>query len=171
VLLQGMVAFRIVARLFGGGENAEFLLAKGMVTQLVVISLIGSGVNVALNLILIPLWLGVGAVIAGGLGNLVANILAWRLVFSVSRARIQVGFWTKMVAVSVAASVAVSFAKIGEGAILLLIQSTIFLAVVIGLLAVVKPIGTNDTSWFAKVSIGLVRMLKPFTSRVTEGGI
>ncbi|HEX9656695.1 MAG TPA: oligosaccharide flippase family protein [Bacteroidota bacterium] len=170
VLIQGMVSFRIVARLLGGGENAEFLLAKGMVSRLVVVSIVGASVNVILNLILIPLWMGVGAVIAGGFGNLVANILAWRLVFSVSHLRLQVTFWTKLVAVCIAASSIVSFMKIGEGAVLLLGQGTVFLAVFAGLMAVVKPFGVNDMSWFGRMNVRIVRILKPFTSHVTEGG-
>jgi len=170
VLIQGMVAFRIASRLFGGGENAEFLLAKGMVGRLVVVSIIGATVNIVLNLILIPRLLGLGAVIAGGLGNLIANVLAWRLVYSVSQMRIQVAFWAKLVVVCIAISVLVSFIEIGEGVALLLIQAIAFLLAVAGLLSVAKPFGPDDTSWFARMNVGIVRVLKPFTSQVSEGG-
>lgn len=106
-LVQGMALFRILSRLFGGGENAEYILSLGEVRPFVIVGAVSGCCNVVLNLVLIPHLAAAGSVIASGTANLAANALGFLLLRG--KGRIQAGFWTKVTLTGVALSYAVTW--------------------------------------------------------------
>jgi O-antigen/teichoic acid export membrane protein len=107
-IVQGMVLFRIAGRLFGGGENADVLLSHGKVSSLVGIGLIAAFLNFALDLLLIPPMGAGGAMIASGVGNCTANVLGYIRVRRVCKPALQVGYWGRLVCISLLISFLVS---------------------------------------------------------------
>jgi len=72
--VQVLAGFRIAARLFGGGENAEFLLTLGKVVAVVSFGIGSAVVNIAGDVLLIPHYGAMGAVAATGAANLLVTI-------------------------------------------------------------------------------------------------
>ncbi len=103
-VLQILVLFRLGARLFGGGENAEYLLAKGRVIPLVIVGLAAAAINIGLDLLLIPLLQARGAALASGTANLLVNALGWNLVRRERGPRLQTAFWFQLVVLCLASS-------------------------------------------------------------------
>jgi len=159
--LQGIVAFRIVARLFAGPENAEYLLSKNKVGLIVMIGLVGAVVNVVGNLVLIP-GLGVhGAVIASGLANLSVNALGFAAVFHNSGLRLQVRYWMRCTGSCIVPAFVVSLFPSGTP-VSLFVQVVVFALLLVGMLAMLKPLHHIDVEWFSKADSRLRAVLQPF---------
>jgi O-antigen/teichoic acid export membrane protein len=107
-IVQGMVLFRIAGRLFGGGENADVLLAHGSVSSLVGIGIVAAFLNISLDILLIPPMGAWGAVIGSGIGNCTANVLGYLLVRRSYKPSLQVGYWGRLVGVCLLLSFVVS---------------------------------------------------------------
>jgi O-antigen/teichoic acid export membrane protein len=92
-LVQGFAVFRIVARLFGGGENADYLLAIGKPDRLIRCTAAAALTNLLLDIVLIPLFGPAGAVIATGLGAIVASGSSHLVLRRERGIRLSVGAW------------------------------------------------------------------------------
>ena len=165
-LLQVIVGFRIFSRLFGGPENAEFLLSKNHVAPLVGVGLIGTLLNAGLNIVLIPRLGAMGATIASGIGNLSANILAARLVYRFTGGSPQLMFWLKLCLISCVSSVLCHALVPATTLWALTGQAGLYVLCVMTALAVAKPMTDADTLWLAQVSGRFGRLLRPFTRAV-----
>lgn len=161
-LVQAIAAFRIFSRLFGGPENAEFLLSRGQVTKLVAIGAVGALVNVGLDLLLIPRLGALGAVMGSGLGNLMANVLGGAAVYRTSAARIQWQFWLKVSMATSAASLVVAALTPPLTVLLILMQAAVYVLLVIGLLFFVKPLTTMDYEWLVRIDNRFASPLRLF---------
>lgn len=163
VVLQVMIAFRIFARLFAGGENADYLLAVDKVTELVGIGVVGAGVTVALHLILIPRLDVIGAAWASGLGTLAANGLSIARVRRHGSAQIQYRTWGIMVVTGTVAGGVVSLLPPSGSHIAdLVVKGVVFPALIVGLAMLFRPLRQVDADSAASLSSGFRTVLSRF---------
>ena len=146
ILIQWMVAFRLCARLFGGGENAEYLLSVGRVGTVVAIGIAGAVLTVSLNLLLIPTLGASGAVISNGSANLLVNLLGAVLVYRMSSARIQLGFWLKLTVVCCISSLMANVIIVSESQATAILQIVFYLVTMLALLWLAKPLLPQDSA-------------------------
>ncbi len=78
-LLQVFIIARIISRLFSGGESFDALLSVNAEHAAVKIGMIGSLVNVVLNLVLIPQLQVLGAVLATSITTIAIDSSTWML--------------------------------------------------------------------------------------------
>lgn len=162
-LLRWMCTFRLVSRLFAGGENAEYLLAVGRVVSLVKIGLLGAAINVALNLILIPEFRAMGAVAASGAANLIVNALGAYLVHRASGVRVQGVFWLGIVAAATFSAGVASMVIVDAPIVELIVRGLLFLVGWIILLGVIKPLRKEDMDWLTEIDLRLTTPLRFLT--------
>ncbi len=162
-LVQGILAFRICSRLFGGPENAEFLLSQGRVGTVVSLGVIAATTNILLNVLLIPKFGGMGSVIASGFGTLLANLLAAFAVYRSSANRMQVFFWLKLTATSLAVAFLISRLIPSEGVVGVIVAGIAFTVLVLVLLVPMKPLTSTDAEWLSRVDGRLGEVLRRFT--------
>ena len=169
-LVQGIVLFRIVSRLFGGGENSEYLLSHNHVGTIVGIGVVAAATNFSLNLLLIPKFGAMGSVIASGCGNLIVNILGALAVWRMSVNRMQFGFWLKLVAACCLASAVCWFAVPATDAATLFVAVLAYLLVLGGLLFFLKPFTRLDYEWLSRVDGRVAGVLQYFSGVEVKGG-
>lgn len=162
-LVQGILAFRICSRLFGGPENAEYLLSQGRVGTVVSFGAVAAATNILLNILLIPNLGGVGSVIASGIGNLSVNALAAFAVYKVSANRMQTFFWAKLTAISIVAAFVGARIISSESAFGLIASACLYAAMLIVLLVVAKPLAPSDAAWLSQIDRRLGAPLQRFT--------
>ncbi len=160
-LVQGILLFRIASRLFGGPENAEYLLSDGRVGIVVAAGCVAATVNVTLNILLIPLLEAKGAVIASGCGNVLVNGMTGYIVWRKSGNKMQFGFWAKLSVVSLFAAY-VSGLIGGEGMLAIIMAGVLFLGMVLVLLRLIKPLEQTDSLWLEQISPRIRPILLPF---------
>jgi O-antigen/teichoic acid export membrane protein len=166
-LIQGIAAFRIVSRVFGGPENSDFLLSQGRVARLVGIGLGGAAVNAGLDVLLIPRLGAGGAVIGSGVGNMLVNILSFAAVRSLSSVRLQLGFWLRIVIATAAPSLVCALLIPAQSALLVGAQMLLYVALTLGLFLLLKPLTSRDLEWLERVDKRLGRSIR---SLVPRGG-
>jgi O-antigen/teichoic acid export membrane protein len=163
-LVQVMITFRVVARLFAGSENAEYLLARGNTLRVVQIGVIGAATNVVLDLLLIPQYLAFGAVIGSGCANLVVNILGSLAVrTSAGSPVIQWRYWGLITVSSVVAGFITSSILPGSSWVLLLGRGAVFAGLTGLFLFLTKPFPARDVEWVREVHHGVARVFSRFT--------
>jgi O-antigen/teichoic acid export membrane protein len=144
-VLQILLVLRITSRLFAWGENADYLLAVGLVGSVVLLGLAAAATTVVLHLVLIPRYGAVGAAWASGIGGLSANILGFWRVRSLSPVQLQFRSWMSLVACSCAAGIGVTLLPLpGTGVLPLLIRGLMFVLVLLLGLSVVRPLKPED---------------------------
>jgi O-antigen/teichoic acid export membrane protein len=167
--VQGMVIFRLVSRLFGGGENADYLLARGKVVPLVLIGLLSASTNVLLDILLIPSLGARGAVIASGVANLTVNGLSAFLVMRRSSVSLQFVSWSLLVAASLLAAFVVSIPSTLENELGLLLRLTGFTALMVLGGLIVRPMTRLDLELLGRVDERMLPIVAPFV-RKNRGG-
>jgi peptidoglycan biosynthesis protein MviN/MurJ (putative lipid II flippase) len=159
-----MILFRIIARLFAGSENAEYLLARGKTFSVVQIGIIGVALNIALDLILIPRFLALGAVVGSGCANIAVNLLGSFYVRRLAGHRVIQGtYWAIISVVAFSAGLLVSYLLPGEDIFLLLGRGVAFSALVLLFLYLAKPFSEPDVAWVKEASEPMGRLLGRFT--------
>jgi len=162
ILIQGIAAFRIASRVFGGSENSELMLSKGMVGTMVLVGLVGAAVNIALNLLLIPAFGASGTVVASGSANLLISLLGAIVVMRTVVVHIQWQFWLKLVMAGVCASWLCSIA-VSEPTLLSLVGRIVLYAVLmVIMLFIAKPLTHIDSVLFGKLDNRLERVIRFF---------
>ncbi len=162
-LVQGIIVFRIVSRLFGGPENAEYLLSSGHAGKVVGYGIAAAVTNIALNISLVPILGSTGSVIAGGTGNLLVNGLAAWGVYRNSSNRMQIGFWTKLTLICVGTSFITTLVFVSAGMLSLIIVALLYLVILGIVFYALKPFSPADTEWFSKIDLRLGIFLAHFT--------
>ena len=161
-LIQGIASFRIASRLFGGPENAEFLLSRGRVSALAGIGAVGAVLNVGLDLLCIPSMGAEGAVIGSGVGNLLVNLLGALAVTRSSAARVQWQFWLKMVATTCLASLVSGLVFPPRDSSLIGAQVLTYGVLLTALLYIIKPLTAGDREWLSRADSRLAAPLRYF---------
>jgi len=144
-VLRIILGFRILSRLFGTGENADYLLAIGRVWTVVRIGFGAACVTVTMHLLLIPRLGAVGAACAGGTGVLLANVLGGIAVFRTGGAEWQWGAWARTAGATIVAG-ATSFLlpAIGDPFVSIISTAVVFFATFVLLTFVVRPLHGED---------------------------
>jgi O-antigen/teichoic acid export membrane protein len=164
-LVQGIAWFRIAARLFGGGENTEYLLARGFPGRVSTVGIVVASVNIGLDMLLIPNLGAAGAVIGSGVANLLANAAGWILVRRRAAVHIQFVAWTKVTGIAVLFSWAVSIMIPPTDLASLAMSGGMFLGGMIVGLMLVRPFTGQDVAMLGDVSRILSRIVRVFASR------
>jgi O-antigen/teichoic acid export membrane protein len=94
--LQILAASRIAARLFGGGENTEAVLALNGERAVFSLSAVGGALNLILNIGLIPIWGIAGAATATGVTTVLVNMGSWNLLHRNIGNPLMAGHWLKV---------------------------------------------------------------------------
>ena len=166
ILVQGMIIFRVVARLFAGSENAEFLLAKGETFSVVQIGVIGAAANVILDVLLIPRYLAFGAVIGSGCANLIVNVLGSLYVRRrAGHPVVQWAYWGLVTLSAVIAGVITSYLLTGGGWMLFMGRGVAFCGLTALFLYLVKPFPALDTAWVSEISQPIARLFRLYAHR------
>jgi len=163
-LVQGMAAFRILTRLFGGGENAEFILSLGDVGRFVVVGVISACSNALLNIFLIPSLHAGGSVIASGSANLLATILCFVLLRG--RVRLQWKFWMSITALALITAGCVRFIGTALPLATLGLRFVVFALLTAGGIVLLRIASADD---LAKLKAALA-MLGTGASGIRENG-
>ena len=165
-LVQGMIMFRVVARLFAGSENAEYLLARGKTLSVVQIGIIGAATNVVLDLLLIPKYLALGAVIGSGCANLLVNILGSLYVRrNAGIPVIQWGYWALITVSCVVPGFIASSILPGSGWISLLGRGAAYAGLTGLMLFITKPFPAVDVAWVTEFNLVAARVFSRFARR------
>lgn len=157
-LVQGMMMFRIMSRLFAGPENAEYLLSKGAVWTVVGIGALGAGINIGGNFLLIPTMGAMGAVVASGGANVLVNGLGAVAVLRRSTVSIQMREWSVLAMVSIVVSGVVSLISVGSAPGTLVLRVVTFGILLVTTLVVTKPLHHADLEWISRID---ERLRKP----------
>ncbi len=163
--LQIMAGFRFGARLFGGGENAEFLLSTGRVRILTIMGIIAAAANIGVDVGLIPRYGVEGAAMGGGVGTVVANALTVAIIVRVSTCRIQFGYWALIGAVSIVSAGIVSFAIDAGGIAGLAVRGVLFAVCYLSALYMVKPFSDLDAEWLSSIDPRLSGLVRSFSRK------
>ena len=169
ILVQGMIVFRVLARLFAGSENAEYLLATGRTFAVVRIGIVGAAANIILDLSLIPRYLAFGAVIGSGCANLLINVLGSLSVRKQAGLPvIQWRCWGLATGAGVVAGMVTSFFIPGAGWTLLIARGVAYVGLTTFFLYLAKPFPAHDIAWAASISGSVSRIFSRFTRQQTD---
>ncbi len=169
ILVQGMVLFRVIARLFAGSENGEYLLARGQPFSVVRIGIVGAAANIVLDLLLIPRYFAFGAVIGSGCANLLVNLLGSLFVRKQAGGPvIQWGFWGLVTMSAIVAGIATSYLLPGGGGLLLFVRGAAFGGLTALFLYVAKPFPARDIAWVTKINKSVARVFSQFTRQSAD---
>lgn len=92
-LFQLLLGSRLIARIFGGGENAEALLSLRAEKSIFLLSLLGALLNLVLNILLIPKFGVLGVAIATGSVTILVNFGSWLMLNSHIQIPLQIINW------------------------------------------------------------------------------
>lgn len=159
-LVQLLAAFRLAARLFGGGENSELLLARGNVKTVTAFGVAAALVNIAGDITLIPSFGARGAVLASGSANLLVTVSTALFVRKVVGAGLQPAFHLRLLAAFIPAAWAVSLFQTGAPLVQLAMQGAGYLFIALGLLTLLKPFLKEDLELLENVRPGISSSLR-----------
>jgi len=169
ILVQGMVVFRVMARLFAASENAEYLLVRGQLSNVVRISIVGAVANVLLDLLLIPRFEAFGAVLGSGCSNLLVNFLGSVYVRKqICRPVLQWSYWGMVAGSAIVAGIATTSVLSGGGWTVLLVRGLAFAALTGFLLYLAKPFPACDIAWVKEASEVMARVFVRFTRQTNH---
>ena len=171
VVLQVLLTLRIVARLFAGGENADYLLALDRVSEIVWIGIVGAGVTIGLHLILIPRFDVVGAAWAAGIGAGSANVLGVLRVRRYGAATIEWRTWGLVVVITaVAGFIVFLLPSSGSTGFDVIARGILFMGCFTGLVMVLRPLERHDSDTVASVSPRLQRTVFRMARKLEDPG-
>ncbi|HET6271478.1 MAG TPA: oligosaccharide flippase family protein [Bacteroidota bacterium] len=159
ILIQGIAAFRIASRVFGGSENSELMLSKGMVGTMVLVGLIGAVVNITLNILLIPAFGASGTVVASGAANLLISFLGAIVVMRTVDVHIQWQFWLKLVMTCACASWLCSIPVLEPTILSFVGRIGLYVVLMVIMLLIAKPLTHIDSTLFAKLDSRLEHII------------
>ena len=154
-LFQLLVLFQITARLFGSGTNADVLLSVSKPKVLVAFGVLAGGLNILLDVLLIPRYHAYGAVIGTGVANTAVMIMSAVYIARRFSAVVSVGFWFKTVAVSVVSALVGRYLFHPETIAGVISCGLMYIAVWISLVYVLKLFSKEDIDYIKKFNFQL----------------
>jgi O-antigen/teichoic acid export membrane protein len=164
--LQIMAGARLAARMFGGGENAEYLLSRGRVKALTLIGVFAAAINIGLDIAFIPVLGARGAAGASGIANLTANLLTAILIYRLSGNLVQASSWVRIATVAIVSAWLASSLIGGEALIGVVMRGVTFSGFCLVLAAAVKPVRQFDVEWLSRIDVRLAFILRPFSTKL-----
>lgn len=168
-LVQGIAWFRITARLFGGGENTEYLLARGFPGRVSTFGVFAAIINITLDLSLIPIFGAGGAVIASGVANVFVNSAGYFLVRRRSPIHLQVVTWAKVTGVSLLLSWGLSILMPVQDLVHVPITGGVLVGGVVVALFILKPFTATDVEMLQAFSPFAASSVRLFARRAHGG--
>jgi len=165
-VVQVLAGFRIAARLFGGGENAEFLLTLGKVVAVVSFGIGSAVVNIAGDVLLIPHYGAMGAVAATGAANLLVTIGTYVKVRQISGARFQMSSFLRLLTGSGIAAYLVFTAHSGLAHFPPLAHLALYFILLAIVFLAVKPLLAIDLELLERIRPGISRLLRLYVRAV-----
>jgi O-antigen/teichoic acid export membrane protein len=154
-LFQVLVLFQITARLFGGGANADVLLAVNKPRVLVAFGVLAGGLNILLDILLIPRYRAYGAVIATGIANSAVVMMSALYIVRRFSVFVSVGFWLKIVAISAVSALVGRYLLYPKTVVAVVFCALIYVAVWILLMYVLKLFSREDIDYIKKLNYQL----------------
>jgi O-antigen/teichoic acid export membrane protein len=154
-LFQVLVLFQITARLFGSGTNADVLLAVNKPRVLVAFGVLAGGLNILLDILLIPHYRAYGAVIATGIANTTVVMMSALYIVRRFSVFVSVEFWLKIVAISAVSALVVRYVLHPETIVGVVFCALIYVAVWILLMYVFKLFSRDDIDYIKKFNFQL----------------
>ncbi len=154
-LFQLLVLFQITARLFGSGASADVLLSVNKPKVLVAFGVLAGGLNILLDVLLIPRYHAYGAVIGTGIANTAVMIMSAVYIARRFSAVVSVGFWFKTVAVSVVSALVGRYIFHPESVAGVAFIGLMYIAVWISLMYVLKLFSKEDIDYIKKFNFQL----------------
>jgi O-antigen/teichoic acid export membrane protein len=154
-LFQVLVLFQITARLFGSGTNADILLAVNKPKVLVAFGVLAGGLNILLDILLIPPYRAYGAVIATGIANTAVVMMSALYIVRRFSVFVSVGFWLKIVAISAVSALVGRYLLHPETVVGIVLSALIYVAVWILLMYVFKLFSRDDIDYIKKFNFQL----------------
>jgi len=161
VLFQVFALFALVIRLLGGGVHTTVLCATDREKLAFYLRLAGGILNLVLDLLLIPRYKAIGAIVATGSSGVVLMILEMWITMRYLRAKYPVSFLSKVLLVSL---LALSIVRLipAQSIPSLIGTGLAYGAVIVGLLYLVKPLSEEDRALLAKANNRLYIALSRF---------
>jgi O-antigen/teichoic acid export membrane protein len=160
-LLQLALGFALLSRLFGGGMNTATLYVLGYERFPLVVRVTSGLLNLLINIPLILTYGAAGAMLGTGLSGLLTAIPETILVIRLTGAHYPITFMTKIIAASVVCW-AVGWLLQGPGILRLLLAGVGATSVLIGLLAVLKPLGPAEHLLLKRINPRLSSLFRYF---------
>ena len=154
-LFQLLVLFQITARLFGSGTNADVLLSVNKPKALVAFGVLAGGLNVLLDVLLIPHYRAYGAVIGTGIANTAVMIMSAVYIARKFSAVVSVEFWFKTVAISIISALVGRYLFHPETVIGVVFSALMYVAIWISLMYVFKLFSREDIDYIKKFNFQL----------------
>jgi O-antigen/teichoic acid export membrane protein len=154
-LIQLLVLFQITARLFGSGTNADVLLSVNKPKVLVVFGVLAGGLNILLDVLLIPRYHAYGAVIGTGVANTAVVIMSAIYIARKFSVVVSVGFWFKTVAISAMSASVGKFLFHAETVAGVAFSGLMYIAIWISLMYVLKLFSREDINYIKKFNFQL----------------
>lgn len=173
-VVRSLVAYRVAARLFGGGENTDALLAMGCVGTVTMLGVLAGTINLVGDLVLIPSHGMAGAVIAAGSAQVIITGGTFLALKNRCTVVLQHGFYLRLLAACAGGGAVVLLLPADPGPILLCAECLLYPGIVCTIAALLKPFSPNDVSMISKIAPRWVPILKPFVkkewaSRIVSG--
>ena len=151
-LLQAYTLAWVIARITGGGTNMTVLYAIGRPRVPLVLYGVSGLSNLLLNLVLIPRFGALGAVLGTGLALAGSSIASSVMVGRHTRTMLPLGFSLKLLLACAAALLAVQWLPLPAGLPGLAVAGVVGLVVSLGALALLRPFDADDKRLLARLN-------------------
>ena len=161
-VVRAFAGVRIVARLFGGGENTEALLAQGKVGLVSSVGVIAALLNLVGDILLIPTIGAAGAVLATSVAYLAVTCSTFYFVRKNLGVQLQPEPYLRLLGGGVIGGAILSLLPDAGDFLMLGIHVIVFSGVTIGTWALLKPLKEFDVETAAEVHPRLGSALRAF---------
>ncbi|MGA9117797.1 MAG: polysaccharide biosynthesis C-terminal domain-containing protein [Bacteroidota bacterium] len=165
VIVQSLAAVRIAARLFGGGENTDALLALGKVGTVSGIGIASAVVNLVGDVLLLPVYGAIGAVVATSTAYLLVTLGTFLAVRKHLRVRLQTGPFVRFLAGPLVGAVAVLLMPQRSTLSALSIHLTLFVLSTVAVWMITKPLMPSDIILAQRTHRSVAMVLQVFSPR------
>ena len=160
-LLAIFLFFNIITRILGTTIHQSTLYVLQKPRLVVLAQFAGLTSLILIGILLIPHWGPAGALVADGIAQILMGSLMLLFLWRDLPQKYPLGFTIRLlVAVTIAALPGIVWHP--SGRVMLVVAGTVFLALAVGLLVVMKPLGATDMKMIAEVRPGVMRYLRWF---------
>jgi O-antigen/teichoic acid export membrane protein len=161
---QVFASIMLAARYLGGKSHLVALYAAGREKIGFVTRLVIGSVNIGLNLILIPKWGALGALIGTGTSEVFMSLAEMIAVSRITGTRFPIKFQSILLVCSLLASIPLFFIKI-ESLLLTAILGILYYLLTIALLWLFKPLSQEDIETVSSVNSSLAKAAALFAKK------
>lgn len=164
-IVRAFAAVRIAARLFGGGENTDSLLAFGKAALVSTLGVSAAIINIAGDVLLIPHFGAFGPVIATSTAELAATCGTFFAAKAIVGVRLQPSIYVRLLAGCLPGALLLAMISHGMGVPSLVQNILIFGVLTMCMWVLLKPFRRSDMEILSRVYQPLASFLLPFVRR------